>query len=228
VNYKSGIFIIMLAAIGAIIYILYKPTENECQEFIANYDVQMFPENIEQLILVKPKRQFRAEIMSCQRTNGKWQQALPNFPAVIGENGVAKPGEKKEGDKKSPSGLFPLGEAFGSVPIALKMDFRFITKEDKYINDPQHKQYNTWVNGTTDAKSYEVMLIPEYKKGVVIQYNMNPAIPGAGSAIFMNIWDSSMMGTSGCVAMDESSLQTILNWLDKSRHPYIFVSPVNH
>ncbi len=35
-------------------------------------------------------------------------------------------GEKKEGDNKTPAGLYALGEAFGSIPMALKMDYKYI------------------------------------------------------------------------------------------------------
>jgi L,D-peptidoglycan transpeptidase YkuD (ErfK/YbiS/YcfS/YnhG family) len=133
-------------------------------------------------------------------------------------------GEKKEGDMKTPAGLYPLGEAFGTEPLALKMDYRYITTDDKFVDDVTNKNYNTWVKGKTDAKSFESMLIKEYKMGIVINYNMNPVVPGAGSAIFMHLWRSIDVPTLGCIAMDEQHLLKLLHWLDKQQHPYILIT----
>ena len=96
--------------------------------------------------------------------------------------------------------------------------------DDKFIDDVTSTRYNTWVNGKTDAKSYESMLIPQYKMGVVINYNMNPTIVGSGSAIFMHLWRSPVSPTAGCVAMDERHLLSVMHWLDKSQHPFIYIS----
>lgn len=125
---------------------------------------------------------------------------------------------------RTPAGLYPVGDAFGSEPLALKMDFKYITADDKFIDDVSHSGYNTWVKGNTNAKSYESMLIDVYRIGAVVNYNMNPVIPGAGSAIFIHLWRSIHSGTHGCIAMEESHLLKLLHWLDKEKHPYIFIS----
>ena len=131
---------------------------------------------------------------------------------------------KKEGDLKTPTGLYRIEWTFGTEPLALKMDFKYITAEDKFIDDPKHKDYNTWVNGTTDALSFETMTHPLYKMGAIINYNMQPIIPGAGSAIFLHIWRSEQEGTAGCVALSEKHLLQVLRWLDKTQHPFIFIT----
>lgn len=130
---------------------------------------------------------------------------------------------EKEGDLKTPAGLYPIGEAFGAYPMALKMDYKYITKDDKFIDDIHHKDYNSWVSGPTDAKSYEAMLTEPYTYGAIINYNMNPTIPGAGSAIFIHLWSSPNTPTSGCIALDKKHLLRMLRWLDKNQHPYILV-----
>lgn len=174
-----------------------------------------------QILVVKSPNSFKAQITMCQLQGKKWDD-IQSYPGVIGKNGIAPMGEKKEGDLKTPAGLYPLGTAFGTEPMAIKMDYKYITPDDKFIDDVTSAQYNTWVSGPTTAKSFESMLITPYKMGAVIHYNMNPTIPGAGSAIFLHLWQSAETGTAGCVALDEQHLKTILQWLDKNQHPQIY------
>ena len=42
-----------------------------------------------------------------------WKMAFEPFNAVIGKNGFATAGEKREGDGKTPSGIFALQMTFG-------------------------------------------------------------------------------------------------------------------
>jgi L,D-peptidoglycan transpeptidase YkuD (ErfK/YbiS/YcfS/YnhG family) len=57
----------------------------------------------------------------------------------------------------------------------------------------------------------------------VIEYNMSPAVPGAGSGIFLHV--STTGPTAGCVSLSESDLLQVLRWLDPSQHPRIVLSP---
>lgn len=102
-----------------------------------------------QVLVVRALGSIDANLTACERDGTDWRPAMKTVPAVIGANGLARSGEKKEGDKKSPSGLFPLGEAFGFKPRLLHMDYRYITKDDKYVDDSTSPEYNTWVVGET-------------------------------------------------------------------------------
>ncbi|HVT61996.1 MAG TPA: L,D-transpeptidase family protein [Legionellaceae bacterium] len=179
--------------------------------------------SVTQMILVEPRTNFHALVHLCEKKHHEWKthSSYEPFPAVIGEHGIAAVGEKKEGDLKTPAGLYAIGDAFGSKPLALKMDYKYITTTDKYIDDPNHPHYNQWISGETSASSYERMLNPLYQYGAVIQYNQMPVIPGLGSAIFLHIWRSQDAGTAGCVALQEKNVLKILHWLDKNKHPHI-------
>ncbi len=217
--------ILILAASTTQILVASTPIKQQNVNCQTLTNLQNLPPATEQVIVVQSLGGFKAEITACQRRGKTWRQVLaPSWLGSIGENGVASMGEKKEGDMKTPVGLYALGEAFGSQPLALKMDYKYITSEDKFIDDPNHKDYNTWVNGKTDAKSYESMLVKSYKMGVVVNYNMNPIIPGAGSAIFMHLRKAPNLPTAGCVSMDEPHLLALLMWLDKKQNPYILIS----
>jgi L,D-peptidoglycan transpeptidase YkuD (ErfK/YbiS/YcfS/YnhG family) len=69
------------------------------------------------------------------------------------------------------------------------MENQQTTAEDKWIDDPNSDQYNTYVKGATDAKSYENLLLKNdaYKHCMVIEYNTNPIVKGKGSAIFFHL-----------------------------------------
>jgi len=177
-----------------------------------------------QILMVKVLDGFKAEIQGCEYLNDAWQEVgRAAIPAVIGKHGLAQAGSKHEGDLKTPAGLYPIGEVFGSKPLAVKMDYKYITAEDKFIDDRKSKQYNTWVRGATQAKSFETMLIEPYTYGAVINYNMNPTVPGAGSAIFLHLWRTANSPTAGCVALAKQPLLELIHWFDKAAHPYVYI-----
>jgi L,D-peptidoglycan transpeptidase YkuD (ErfK/YbiS/YcfS/YnhG family) len=162
-------------------------------------------------------------IHTLEKYNGAWHLVFPTFPGSIGENGFAAVGKKKEGDGKSPSGIFPLGIAFGYYPsVATRLPYRQATDDDFWVDDVNSEDYNKWVKGKPNAVSFENMKRDDdqYKYGVVIEYNMNPIEKGKGSAIFLHVWKGGE-STVGCVAVPEERLLEILAWLDPVKKPLI-------
>jgi len=145
---------------------------------------------------------------------------------VIGRNGMAATGDKKEGDGKTPSGIYALGPAFGYAPtIVTGIVYHQATDLDFWVDDMNSLQYNQWVRGSPAAKSFERMKRQDdlYQYGIVIDYNTHPIIPGAGSAIFMHVWRNYHSSTAGCVALNQRYLRKILHWLDKQYQPVIIL-----
>lgn len=183
--------------------------------------------NIEQIILVTAMPESSSGYLYAFEKNDKarWEQVLDTIPVVIGKYGMTA--NKSEGDGRSPLGLHKIGYAFGvgSKPRYIEMPYREITSSDKFIDDPESPDYNTWISGETDAKSYERMKRKDdsYDLGLVIEYNMNPVVPAKGSAIFIHIWRSSTRGTQGCVAMDRDDIETILEWLKPDKNPHLYI-----
>jgi L,D-peptidoglycan transpeptidase YkuD (ErfK/YbiS/YcfS/YnhG family) len=189
-----------------------------------------------QAILVHPvkKGSIQARLSVWQKEVSKPKQGTGNTgwrrvflgSAVIGRNGLAAAGEKEEGDGKTPSGIYPLGPAFGyASSVNTGLLYRQAKDNDFWVDDVKSLQYNQWVNGSPAANSFERMKRRDnlYQFGIVIGYNTHPVIPGAGSAIFVHIWRGYNSPTSGCVALNQRSLRKILRWLGQQYQPVIIL-----
>jgi L,D-peptidoglycan transpeptidase YkuD (ErfK/YbiS/YcfS/YnhG family) len=60
-----------------------------------------------------------------------------------------------------------------------------------------------------------------YAHAVVINYNMNPVVKGAGSGFFLHVSDG--LPTEGCVAIPADDLNVVMRWLDPAQHPVISI-----
>ncbi len=183
-------------------------------------------ESSQQLIIVKSLQNIKATLTLYEKDAQNQWQPIKFFPAVVGLKGIAPQGEKREGDKRTPSGLYEFSTSWGYAAQAeTKMPYIMATDEDKYIDDVDSDDYNTWVRGPTTAKSFEKMKRSDnlYELGLVIDYNSHPVIKGFGSAIFLHIWQSPQHGTSGCVAVSKATIQEIFKWLDPDKKPQILI-----
>jgi L,D-peptidoglycan transpeptidase YkuD (ErfK/YbiS/YcfS/YnhG family) len=164
-------------------------------------------------------------IFALERRNGSWLCPLGPMDGVIGRKGFASPGEKREGDGRTPEGIFPLGTVFGYEPsFPTRMPYRQAGVDDLWVDDVQAADYNRWVRrGATQAASFERMRRDDnlYKYGIIVEYNTNPVIKGQGSAIFFHLWKGKGMATAGCIALSEADLLRILKWLDPAAKPLV-------
>ncbi len=174
---------------------------------------------------------FLVAVGDCQATltawelaGGRWRPAGEAVPATIGRGGFVHPACKREGDGATPTGVYPLSLVFGYGPaVPTAMPYRRITADDCWVDDPASPQYNTWVRGRPQAATWETMLRSDglYKLGIVVDYNTAPIVPGKGSAIFVHLWCGPGEPTSGCVALAESDLLTLIAWLEPAKNPVI-------
>lgn len=190
--------------------------------------IEMMPPFITQVVQVQRAGTdiFKARLTGWQKRNGRWRKTLPDMQAVIGRNGIAPVGEKREGDGRTPSGIYRLGTAFGYPRIIrTKLAYRQVTDNDAWVDDPASPQYNQWVQGLPNAKSFERLKRDDdlYKYAIVIEYNTVPVVPGHGSAIFLHVWRAQDRPTSGCVAVSEKNMLRLLNWLAASANPAIIL-----
>jgi len=182
-----------------------------------------------------------------------WHAAGKPFDIVVGTNGLgwgigviptdgagvraANDPVKKEGDGKSPAGVFSLGVSFGyaAQPLpGLKMPYLTLTPSIECVDDPRSKNYNRIVDRnavTPDWNSSEHMRAAgeSYVWGAVVNHNGtaggDPPVPGGGSCVFLHIWHSQNQGTAGCTAMTKADLESLLVWLDPARKPMLVQLP---
>lgn len=183
---------------------------------------------IKQVLLVYNIRanDHQAFLLAYEKTEQGWQAVFDVIPAGIGENGFAPINQKIEGDRKSPTGIFALGKLFTYLDsVDTKMPFQKTTIEDKWIDDPESENYNRYVQGETDAQSYENLLLKSdaYKYCMVIEYNTNPVVKGKGSAIFFHLNKTGNESTAGCVAITEKNMLRLLKWLNPKSNPHIIM-----
>jgi L,D-peptidoglycan transpeptidase YkuD (ErfK/YbiS/YcfS/YnhG family) len=189
-----------------------------------------------------------ATIQLFERAEGRltsWQKVGKPFSGVIGGRGFAwgiglhGTGEagapqKKEGDERSPAGVFRLSSVFGLASLD-QVRFRFpyqqITATTEAIDDPQSRYYNRIVDRTAiahpDWSSSESMLGVggPYRCGLMIEHNWQPR-PGFGSCIFLHVWFGARRGTAGCTAVSSPHLEQVLHWLDAQKNPLIVQLPL--
>lgn len=183
-------------------------------------------DTIDQLLVVfNQDTGTKATLIAFERFGKRWKHKFGPIVASIGRNGFAAMGAKVEGDGKTPTGLFSLGQLFSYEPtINSKLSFIQSTREDKWIDDSTSTAYNRYIRGNTDAKSFEHLLLDGiyYKYCMVIEYNTNPVVKGKGSAIFFHLADENYTPTAGCVAIQEVEMQNILQWLEPTKRKAIY------
>lgn len=186
-------------------------------------------DGVKQLLVVfnKLPENNSAILVVLEKKENDWTPVYTPINVGIGRDGFAAPGTKREGDHKSPSGFFRLGQLFcNDKAVKTKMPYMQITSEDKWIDDPGSDDYNLHIRGLTRAKSWENLKLSdnEYKYCMVIEYNMHPVVKGMGSAIFLHLTKKETPNpTAGCVVMNQRDMEWILNWMDPKLKPSIIM-----
>lgn len=158
---------------------------------------------------------------SLGRTGLAWGRGL--HPA-----GLAGP-EKREGDGKSPAGVFDLRLVTGyaaTAPAGTGLPYREATATLRCVDDARSRWYNQLVDEaavTRDWSSAEDMRLGSdlYRLVVWVGHNDAPAVPGGGSCIFLHLRSGPGAVTSGCTAFERTPMERLLRWLDPRSRPVL-------
>ena len=181
-----------------------------------------------------------------RKAGGDWQALGAPWPVVLGRNGLAwgrglhapgAAGDKREGDGRAPAGVFAITALFGNAAAdtpavaALHLPYHAAQPGLKGVDDPASAHYNCIVDATqvvADWASCEDMLRDDgrYALGAVVAHNAAPALPGAGSCIFLHVWAGPETPTAGCTAMALADMQVLAAWLDGARAPVLVQLPL--
>lgn len=188
-----------------------------------------------QQMMVVLSDELNATVASMQRYeyNKRWVKTGESIPVTLGRSGLGyaliKEPLKNEGDGRSPAGLFDISATFG-YDVSSNSAMPYYRADEKLIcvDDVNDTRYNTITISEENRlpASYEKMRREDglYRNGIVINYNASKT-KGRGSCIFIHLNHSDHRPTSGCTAMDEDALNTLLGWLDPQKHPQILQIP---
>ena len=176
-------------------------------------------------------REVAAFEVSLGRNGSAWGEGL--HAAADAQAGPLK----REGDGRSPAGIFRIGPAFGyAAGEDARLPYLQMDAGHYCIDVPASPLYNRIVDarevGTEAVEgSTEPMRLdlhnngdPRYRLGFVIDHNPL-AVPGRGSCIFAHLWRRAGEPTAGCTAMDDAHMQALLAWLDPAAMPRFVLLP---
>lgn len=179
-----------------------------------------------------------------------WKPVAKEWPGRLGKNGLvwgrgisptpAGASLKKEGDGRSPAGVYRIGGAWGYAAKIRKfpaLDYRQITSRDLWVEDPASPKYNCNVildrePATAWEKKQQMRQDdPVHALKLFIAHNAPPkVVPGAGSSIFFHIWrNGGTKATAGCTTMDSTTLGWLISKIDPARRPlYVLLTKADY
>lgn len=185
-----------------------QPAENG-ESFAASLKAS---ENADQLICVIGKGNQCVLTMHEKNQDGLWEEIL-RTEGRIGLNGLYK---EKEGDKKTPVGVYSFIKAFG-----IKEDpgtaFPYTKVDDTmhWVDDPESQYYNKFVSTndvTPDWNSTEHLIDfhVAYNYCLALDYNYPECTPYKGCAIFLHCPKADKSPTSGCIGIPEKDMVFVM------------------
>lgn len=140
-----------------------------------------------------------------------WRLVLET-EAIIGKNGL---GKTKEGDGKTPIGVFLFVEAFGILENpGAKLPYVQVKEHHYWVDDSGSSYYNKLVSAKglkSDWTSAEHIIEygESYHYVLATSYNME-CIPGKGSAVFLHCTTGDSDSTAGCIAVPKVYMKEII------------------
>jgi L,D-peptidoglycan transpeptidase YkuD (ErfK/YbiS/YcfS/YnhG family) len=171
-----------------------------------------------------------ASVELWQRAGTCWEAAGGPWTGFVGYNGFSD--HKREGDGTTPTGLYGIGPVmYGNAPNpGVRYAYQDLVCGDWWDENPASAEYNTFqrapcseanpFGGDSEALWTETAPYPSF---AVVEYNTDPVISGAGSAIFLHA--STGGPTSGCVSVPLADLDQLLRWLNPGDSPVIAMGP---
>ena len=182
----------------------------------------LISDDVKQVVIVDYKGKSRGELRYYERkADNSWKKRW-SCKAYLGLRGI---GKKKEGDKKTPAGIYSLGQAFGiRENPGTKMPYVKVNRYHYWCGDSGSQYYNKLIRSDQTGHRCKGEHLIDYKKvynyAIYIEYNKEGK-PGKGSAIFLHC--SEGKATAGCVAIPEKYMKKILKRLKPEANPKIVI-----
>ena len=149
------------------------------------------------------------EAESLEYRDGRLRWSQGSAAAAVGRAGVKA--DKHEGDGATPAGTYPLLSILYrpdriAAPVS-GLPVKPLAPSDGWVDEPADANYNRPVSLPYAASAERMWREDDlYDALVVIGYNVEPVVPGAGSAIFLHIATPDFAPTAGCVAVKREIL----------------------
>lgn len=166
------------------------------------------------------------QLYAREAPDAAWQAEGSKIAAVIGKSGLGWAFDqaerangqpvKREGDGRTPAGVFRTGTAFGAKPRPGIGTYLKLTSATVCVDDVASPHYNAIVPRKSIAAgiSHERMgAIPLYRQGLFIAHPTSREQRG-GSCIFLHVWRRPGAPTVGCVATTEANVVQVQDFLD--------------
>ena len=193
-------------------------------------------QDVTQLIVVTTETMdgAAAKITTFRRTSeserGHWKRVKAPFDAVIGSAGLGwghsfetfkRYGEvlKREGDKRTPAGVFPVGTTFGFGPAPWSGHLNLSTDPQVCVDDLGSPHYGSIVSRQTagaETSAEDMASIGVYRRGIVVNYP-TAREKKSGSCIFFHIWEDAKTGTAGCIAAQETRIAALQDFRNMAK-----------
>ncbi len=186
-----------------------------------------------QLITVEAssRSSTQATLRLWRREAGCWKPAAGPWNARVGRNGLSP--NRREGDGTTPTGTYGIGRTmYGIAPNpGVRYRYRRIVCGDYWVEDPSSPSYNRFRHvecGTTPPFRVTGERLWQaktaYRHLAVVEFNMNPVVPGRGSGIFLHATTGGP--TNGCISLPVAQLVQVLRWLQPAASPRIQIRVV--
>jgi len=137
-----------------------------------------------------------------------------SVPCAVGSGGLAAAAMKREGDRKTPVGVYALRYGlFRDLPALRTLRdlwFPFVPYTAEMIWEEEGPDYNRLVFAEGSDRQGDRLSRPRDHDlfDVIIPIGYNDAVPeaGRGSALFIHAARPDMSGTAGCVAVRRDDL----------------------
>ena len=155
-----------------------------------------------------------ADMIVTAWSDGRFETAGRLTRCALGRAGVVAAAEKREGDGATPLGLWPMRRLLyradnGRPPTGLPANA--IGPDDGWCDDPADAAYNRPVRLPYAGRCERLWRKDRlYDLVVVLGYNDDPPVAGAGSCIFLHLARPDYAPTEGCVALSRPDLEAVL------------------
>ena len=139
------------------------------------------------------------------------------FDCCVGKGGISY--KKIEGDKKTPKGLYNIGELYFRKDKIKKFFTKLKCKEIKknmgWCDDVLNKKYNKMIKIKKNIKHEKLFRADnKYDLLIPIKYNFHKPKKGLGSCIFIHLTQN-YKPTNGCIALKKKDFLIMLKLIDK-------------